>query len=86
VLRQVLAQKNGVFRYPFADASGTTREKIVVAATSPAWGWTVATGSWLDEYLEESVAMRNMLLLACVLAACCWQRWCTSWSVPACAR
>ena len=69
VLRQVLAQKNGVFRYPFADASGTTREKIVVAATSPAWGWTVATGSWLDEYLEESIAMRNMLLLACVVAA-----------------
>jgi methyl-accepting chemotaxis protein len=69
VLRQVLAQKNGVFRYPFVDASGSSRDKIVVAATSPAWGWTVATGSWLDEYLEESLAMRNMLLLACVLAA-----------------
>ena len=69
ILRQVLTQKNGVFRYPFADASGTVREKIVVAATSPAWGWTVATGSWLDEYLEESRAMRNMLIIACVVAA-----------------
>ena len=63
ILRQVLTQKNGVFRYPFADASGVTREKIVVAATSPAWGWTVATGGWLDEYLEESRAMRNMLIM-----------------------
>lgn len=69
VLRQVLAQKNGIFRYPFADSSGTTREKIVVAATSPAWGWTVVTGSWLDEYLEESHALRGMLILACVVAA-----------------
>ena len=69
ILRQVLTQKNGVFRYPFADASGVTREKIVVAATSPAWGWTVATGGWLDEYLEESHAMRNMLIIACVVAA-----------------
>ena len=34
ILRQVLQQKNGVFRYPFADASGVMRDKIVVAATS----------------------------------------------------
>ena len=69
ILRQVLQQKNGVFRYPFADASGVMRDKIVVAATSATWGWTVATGSWLDEYLEESREMRNMLILACVVAA-----------------
>ena len=65
----MLQQKNGVFRYPFADASGVMRDKIVVAATSATWGWTVATGSWLDEYLEESREMRNMLILACVVAA-----------------
>lgn len=69
VLRQVLASKNGVFRYPFSDSAGVTREKIVVAATSAAWGWTVATGSWLDEYLEESRALRNVLVIASVLAA-----------------
>jgi methyl-accepting chemotaxis protein len=69
VLRQVLARKNGAFRYPFTDPSGVLREKIVVAATSPAWGWTVATGSWLDEYLEESHALRNMLVTASIIAA-----------------
>ena len=69
VLRQVLERKNGAFRYPFTDASGAMREKIVVAATSPAWGWTVATGSWLDEYLEESHALRNTLLVVSALAA-----------------
>ncbi len=69
VLRQVLANKSGVFRYPLADSAGVTRDKIVVAATSAAWGWTVATGSWLDEYLEESRALRNALIVASVLAA-----------------
>jgi methyl-accepting chemotaxis protein len=69
VLRQVLARKNGVFRYPFADSAGVTRDKIVVAATSSAWGWTVATGSWLDEYLDESRALRNTLIVASILAA-----------------
>lgn len=69
VLRQVLARKNGVFRYPFADSAGVTRDKIVVAATSSAWGWTVATGSWLDEYLDESRALRNTLVVASILAA-----------------
>jgi methyl-accepting chemotaxis protein len=29
----------------------------------------VVTGSWLDEYLEESHALRGMLILACVVAA-----------------
>lgn len=69
VLRQVLANKNGVFRYPFADSAGVMRDKIVVAATSAPWGWTVATGSWLEEYLEESRALRNTLVIASVMAA-----------------
>lgn len=69
VLRQVLTNKSGAFRYPLADSAGVIREKIVVAATSTAWGWTVATGSWLDEYLEESRALRNALIVASILAA-----------------
>ncbi|MBS1130136.1 MAG: Histidine kinase, region:Bacterial chemotaxis sensory transducer [Proteobacteria bacterium] len=69
ILRQVLAQKNGLFRYSMADSSGAEREKIVYAATSSAWGWTVGTGSWLDEYLEESRALRNLLIVISVAAA-----------------
>ena len=66
---EVIARKSGAFRYAIADESGVVREKIVFAATSSAWGWTVATGSWLDEYLEESRALRNLLIMVSVAAA-----------------
>ena len=69
ILRQVLERKDGLFRYSMADTNGATREKIVYAATSAAWGWTVGTGSWLDEYLEESRALRNLVIVISIVAA-----------------
>ena len=66
---EVISRKSGAFRYAIADASGVEREKIVFAATSSAWGWTVATGSWLDEYLEESHSLRNLLIMVSFAAA-----------------
>ncbi|HSG23730.1 MAG TPA: Cache 3/Cache 2 fusion domain-containing protein [Azonexus sp.] len=66
---EMVTRKNGVFRYSMADQGGVEREKIIFAATSPAWGWTVATGSWLDEYLEESHALRDLLILISIAAA-----------------
>ncbi len=60
---EILRKQNGMIRYALSDEKGVEREKIVVAATSSAWGWTVGTGSWLDEYLEESHALRNLLLI-----------------------
>ncbi len=69
IVGDLIKRKNGLFRYYLPDASGAEREKITFAATSEAWGWTVATGSWLDEYLEESRALRNLLILiSCVSA------------------
>jgi len=66
---EILSRKNGAYRYLMVDGSGQEREKIVVAATSDAWGWTVATGSWLDEYTEESRALRNLLIVISIAAA-----------------
>ncbi len=65
---EVLRMQNGMIRYMLPDEKGNEREKIVVAATSSAWGWTVATGSWLEEYLEESRALRNLLLLISLIS------------------
>lgn len=65
----VIKNKNGAFRYVMSGKDGDEREKIVFAATSLAWGWTVATGSWLDEYLEESHALRNLLIMVSLVAA-----------------
>jgi methyl-accepting chemotaxis protein len=68
-LSEILTRKNGLVRYTLVDESGRERDKIVYAATSSAWGWTVATGSWLDEYLDESHALRNLLISVSIVAA-----------------
>lgn len=65
----VISRKSGTFRYLMSDQNGAEREKLVCAATSSAWGWTVASGSWLDEYLEESHALRNLVILVSVISA-----------------
>jgi methyl-accepting chemotaxis protein len=69
ILQEIIKNRSGLFRYRLADEKGGEREKIVYAATSSAWGWTVATGSWLDEYLEESRALRNLVIAVSLLSA-----------------
>jgi methyl-accepting chemotaxis protein len=68
-VRDMLAAKNGAFHYRMADGEGKERDKLVFAATSDAWGWTVATGSWSDEYLEESLRLRNIVMALSAAAA-----------------
>jgi methyl-accepting chemotaxis protein len=65
----VISRKAGTFRYVMSDQNGAEREKIICAASSSAWGWTVASGSWLDEYLEESRALRNLVILVSFISA-----------------
>jgi methyl-accepting chemotaxis protein len=69
ILQEIIKNRSGLFRYRLVDEKGGEREKIVYAATSSAWGWTVATGSWLDEYLEESRALRNLVIVVSLLSA-----------------
>ena len=66
---ELLARRNGATRYTLPDQDGREREKLIYAATSAAWGWTVFTGSWVDEYLDESKALRNMVLVVSIAAA-----------------
>lgn len=69
MVKEQLAKKEGIFHYLLPDAEGRERAKLVYAATSSKWGWTLASGSWQDEYLEESHALRNAMLLISLLAA-----------------
>ena len=68
MIQEMLASKQGAKRYFLKDANGIEREKIIFAETSAAWGWTVFTGSWLDEYLEESHALRDLVIAMSVLS------------------
>jgi methyl-accepting chemotaxis protein len=58
---RMVKEKQGTFLYADADGS-SQRDRIMVAETASSWGWTVMTGSWLDEYLDESYALRNLLI------------------------
>ena len=62
-LAEMLALKNGSARYVAVDGEQRRREKLTYAATSEKWNWTLVAGSWLDEYLEESVRLRNALIV-----------------------
>jgi methyl-accepting chemotaxis protein len=68
-VRDMLQKKNGTFSYSLPDETGSPREKMVHAETSAAWGWTVATGSWTDEYLDESFKLRNLVLMVSAFSA-----------------
>ena len=69
VLKEMVSKKQGVFHYSIPDESGQNRERLIEAATSQSWGWTVGFGTWVDEYLEDSARMRNNMVLSSVVAA-----------------
>jgi methyl-accepting chemotaxis protein len=68
-LAEMLVKKSGSARYSTNDAEKKPREKLTYYATSPAWNWTLVAGSWLDEYLEESIKLRNMLIIVSLASA-----------------
>lgn len=68
MIEELLASKQGSRNYFLKDANGLEREKLIFAETSSAWGWTVFTGSWLDEYLEESHALRDLVIVMSILS------------------
>jgi len=68
-LAEMLVKKTGLARYFTLDADKKEREKLTYYATSAAWNWTLVSGSWLDEYLTESIKLRNTLVLISLLSA-----------------
>ena len=69
VTQKMLATKEGVLRYSYPDENGVPQQRVVALAVSPGWGWVIGTGSWLDEYLAEAHRLRNLMIIAGVLAA-----------------
>ncbi|WP_303783987.1 methyl-accepting chemotaxis protein [Azovibrio restrictus] len=69
VVRQVMARKDGALRYELEGAGGQREERIAGIGHSEGWGMTVVTGSRLQEYLDASRQMRNLMLLVGVVGA-----------------
>ena len=68
-IAKIVATADGLTRYEFADEQGQVREKLGMIATSPRWGWRLVAAGWLDEFLSESLKLRNFLILASAIAA-----------------
>lgn len=66
---EMSTRDEGTIVYPYNDETGRERDKIVVFKRSPSWGWTVAGGTWIDEYNKSAASIRFQLGLACLLGA-----------------
>ncbi|HJW04192.1 MAG TPA: methyl-accepting chemotaxis protein [Azospira sp.] len=64
----IVASPDGLLRYDFADEQGKVRNKLGIVATSARWGWRIVAASWTDEFLAESLRLRDFLILASVVA------------------
>jgi methyl-accepting chemotaxis protein len=60
----VIASKGGTQVYDWPDkASGEVKRKISVYGVASSWNWIIGTGSFVEEFVGESVALRNSLIV-----------------------
>ncbi len=70
-IREMLDKKQGVIRYPWVNKEkGETaaREKVVAYQEFADWGWLVAGGAYTEEITREFARLRNLYMLAVLLA------------------
>jgi len=70
VLAPLLEQKLGDINFQMADATGNVRDRLLSFERTASWGgWVVAGGTFRDEYMRDSRALRNLLAAAGAFAA-----------------
>ncbi len=65
-VREIIEKRHGVIQYPWINKElGETRarNKVVVYVDYPDWNWIIAAGSYLDEFRQESIIMRNYMVI-----------------------
>ena len=69
-LQPLLDQDGGLLTYLWRDDKGETRRKLTAFEHSDSWGGiTVAGGAYMEEITRQSVFLRNVILLASILAS-----------------
>ncbi len=66
VLGELVSRKEGIATYDWTDESGRTARKMAAVESIPAWGWLMATGSYIDEFTVEARSLRNTLVALCI--------------------
>ena len=70
-IKEIAKLKKGTLHFDMPDATdgGKLKDRLSVFMEIPSWGWVVGGGSFMDEFLVESRALRNQLIIESVLAA-----------------
>jgi methyl-accepting chemotaxis protein len=70
-IKEISKTKNGVLHFDMPDANdgGKLKDRLSVFMEIPAWGWVVGGGAFMDEFLEDSRALRNQLVIEASIAA-----------------
>ncbi|HEX4328314.1 MAG TPA: methyl-accepting chemotaxis protein [Burkholderiales bacterium] len=70
-IKEISKTKNGVLHFDMPDAAdgGKLKDRLSVFMEIPSWGWVVGGGAFMDEFLEDSRALRNQLIVESVIAA-----------------
>jgi methyl-accepting chemotaxis protein len=64
-LNSLVEKKNGTLIYKWGEP-GAEKDKMVVVRELPGLHWLVATGSWVEEFVEDSTALRNKIALLAI--------------------
>lgn len=71
-IKEMLSMKDGVIRYPWMNKElGDTapREKVTVVTRFDKWGWTIGSGSYIDEFTRDARITLIMLGIAGLVMA-----------------
>ncbi|MGL4409480.1 MAG: methyl-accepting chemotaxis protein [Zoogloea sp.] len=68
IVEEQIQRKQGTISYEWKRSPDSTEmaSKMVVFDQVPAWGWIVATGSFIDEFTAEARTLRNTLIGLCL--------------------
>ena len=69
IVRDMLAQKNGVAVYAPENKSLSTRDKISVFESFEHWNWLVVSGSYLDEFTRDATTVKQALAVGGLVIA-----------------
>ena len=67
ITEQLFKVRNGEVNYQWLDSDGKLRDKTVVVHELPELHWLVAVGSWTDEFTEDTLGLRNEVIVVSVL-------------------
>ena len=69
-IKEIIDSREGIISYPWLNKEAgetSARDKIVAYTYFEDWKWVVCAGSYIDELVEDSTALRNALIAGTVV-------------------